>query len=362
MRGTVLTLLTLGAMLGVTSGAAAHQGSTKYLSVEVTEGGARTTVEVEDVDVAISLGLGTELAQDDVSTHDALIRSWLTRGITLRAGESSCVASSTSLALRERHGERPIVEAAIDYACDSEGALVLRDDTVFGDDSQHETLVRVTAFGETSSHVLRDGTRELELPHAPVSMLATAGEFIVEGAHHLAIGYDHLLFLLSLLFAAGAVSKKRGLRGAMKDASILVTAFTVGHSVTLVLASLDLVSIPSRIVEAAIAGSVVVAAAINVMKPNDEATRPWLALVFGLIHGFGFSSVLGELGLPSAHRAIALGSFNVGIELAQMAFVVTLLPVLAYLAKRPSYTRLVMQGGSFAIACCGCFWLVERVL
>ena len=101
-------------------------------------------------------------------------------------------------------------------------------------------------------------------------------------------------------------------------------------------------------------------AAGNVLRPKASVARPWLAAAFGLVHGFGFSSVLAELGLPASHRVLALLSFNVGIELAQLVFVTLVLLPLAVLAKYRGYQRFVLQGASLAIAAFGGLWLVER--
>jgi hypothetical protein len=140
----------------------------------------------------------------------------------------------------------------------------------------------------------------------------------------------------------------------------IVTAFTIGHSVTLALAALDVVVAPSALVESAIAASVVIAAVLNLWRPSAGAERPWLALGFGLVHGFGFSSVLAEVGLPKGERVLALFSFNVGIELAQLAFVALVLWPLALLARRRFYERAVLVPGSLAIAAIAAFWFVER--
>ena len=182
-----------------------------------------------------------------------------------------------------------------------------------------------------------------------------------EGVIHLVTGYDHVLFLLSLLFASGVVARRRGTRKALKEIGLVVTAFTVGHSITLVLASLGIVGLNIQFVESVIAASIVAVAAMNVFKPEETLGRPWIALVFGLIHGFGFSSVLAEVGLPAGQTAVALLSFNVGIELAQLAIVAIAIAPLAWLANRERFYRAaVMRLGSFAIAALAAFWFVER--
>jgi hypothetical protein len=149
----------------------------------------------------------------------------------------------------------------------------------------------------------------------------------------------------------------------LRDLAWLVTAFTVGHSVTLALAALEIVVLPSQPVEIAIAASIVLVALHTCFVPRGRRVLPLVAGVFGLIHGFGFSSVLRELGLPAEDTVLALVSFNVGIELAQLAFVALVLGPLLAVAKRPAvYERWLVRGGSLGIAAVASYWVVERVL
>jgi hypothetical protein len=144
------------------------------------------------------------------------------------------------------------------------------------------------------------------------------------------------------------------------DVLKIVTAFTVAHSITLSLATLGVVELPSRWVEAAIAASVVLAA-LNNLWPLVQGRRWMVAFGFGLIHGFGFASVLADLGLPRDALLLALVGFNVGVEVGQLAIVALFLP-LAYLLRGTwLYRRLVFVGGSMFIAAIALLWLDERV-
>jgi hypothetical protein len=168
---------------------------------------------------------------------------------------------------------------------------------------------------------------------------------------HILGGYDHLLFLLALLLPGG------GLLALAK----IVTAFTLAHSVTLSLAVLDVVSLPDRLVEAVIALSIAAVAVENlVLQPT--VTRRWIvSFAFGLVHGFGFSSAVRELGLPSAGLVQALVGFNVGVELGQMAVVALALPLLMLL-RRAGLGRRLVWGSSVAILLVGLTLFVERLL
>ena len=140
----------------------------------------------------------------------------------------------------------------------------------------------------------------------------------------------------------------------------VVTAFTVAHSITLSLAALGVISLPSRLIESAIAASVVLAA-LNNVRPVVYGGRWIIAFVFGLIHGFGFASVLTDLGLPQGSLLLALVAFNLGVELGQLAIVAVFLPV-AYALRdtRALPARGVLIGGSLLVAAIAAVWLVER--
>lgn len=348
------------AIAGGAATAHAHMGSTKSVHAAVTEHGATLDIQVEAVDAALALGLGISTDAEELQAHAALVQGWLSGGLVVAGNSGPCTATADAPRLTVRDG-KDNVAVALRYDCPQPmGTLTLSDDTIFDDDPDHEVFVSVAGTTGHETHVLRASSRSVPLSPA-VASATTARNFVVEGGIHLFTGYDHLLFLLSLILAAGLIAKRDGLRAAMRDVAWVVTAFTIGHSISLVASTLGWVSLPSRWVEAAIAASIVAVAGMNVMRPKASTARPWLAGAFGLIHGFGFSSVLAEVGLPTGQRLVALASFNIGIELAQLAFVAVVLVPLSLLARDKHYRLVVVQGGSLAIAAFGCVWLVERV-
>lgn len=182
--------------------------------------------------------------------------------------------------------------------------------------------------------------------------------YLVLGVEHILLGIDHLLFVLALLLVVRSWKLLFG----------TITAFTIAHSITLGLASLGFVSVPGAPVEAIIALSIVFVAAeiVRSYRGNPGITQraPWLvACSFGLLHGFGFAGALSEIGLPESAIPMALLSFNVGVELGQLAFVLTM--VLVYQSvkrvplKLPQWSQLVAP---YAIGSVAAFWVVERVL
>jgi len=151
------------------------------------------------------------------------------------------------------------------------------------------------------------------------------------------------------------------IRSALGDVARIVTAFTAAHSLTLSLAALGVVSVPARLVEPAIAASVALAAANNV-RPIFGADRWVVAFALGLLHGFGFSSVLSDAGLAGAALARALVGFNAGVEVGQLAIVGLFVPLAFLLRATAAYRRVALVGGSLAITALSLVWIVERII
>ena len=174
-------------------------------------------------------------------------------------------------------------------------------------------------------------------------------EFTVLGVEHIFLGYDHVMFLLALIVVGGR------LLSLVK----VVTAFTVAHSITLCLAALEVVRLPSQWIEAGIALSIVYVAVENFwLKRTDY--RWMITFAFGLVHGFGFANVLRELGLPTEGLVASLFAFNAGVEIGQVAIVALIFPLIAWLSRRP-YQRPVVLVVSAVIGLFGLGWFIERV-
>jgi len=208
----------------------------------------------------------------------------------------------------------------------------------------------------------------------PQSLASSLLGFVHEGIHHILIGYDHILFLLSLLLPAVWIRREvtdprtgarrtrwqpsDDLRLALTNVLKVVTAFTVAHSITLALSVLDVVDPPSRWIESTIAASVVLAALNNVWPVVSEA-RWKLTFLFGLVHGFGFASALKDAGLARGALVAPLVGFNVGVEIGQLCIVALVLP-LAWTLRGTRTYRGAFAGGSLAIAAIAGVWLVQR--
>jgi hypothetical protein len=186
------------------------------------------------------------------------------------------------------------------------------------------------------------------------------------GVWHIWIGLDHILFLVALILPS-VLSRENGhwrpspnFRRSLLKIVKIVTFFTLAHSVTLSMAALDLVRLPSRLIETVIAISIA-AAALHNLRPVSGINESTIAFVFGLFHGFGFATVLGELGLGSDHMVLSLLGFNVGVEIGQIAIVSAIFPVL-YLVRRVKVYQFAMRAGSVALIAIGLLWASERAI
>jgi hydrogenase/urease accessory protein HupE len=205
--------------------------------------------------------------------------------------------------------------------------------------------------------MLRAGHDTFEVgPSGPLSERGrsfSAGAFLLLGIEHILTGYDHLLFLFALLI----MCKK------FWDVVRIVTCFTIAHSITLALAALDIVNIPSQIIEPAIAASIVFVGVENLCHQPSPRSRGILTFAFGLIHGFGFASVLRELGVAQSAAGVAgpLVCFNLGVEIGQIAVAAVLLPLFWGLRRAPAFTKRGIPACSVCVVLVGGYWFVERV-
>ena len=335
----------------LTSRLSAHPAPFSYLDIVFRNGGIEGTLVVHVIDVAHELGM-----QPAEVSHPEVVRQQARRiGDILRP----------RILLRSNHRLSPVWTGtellAADQAIkltyripDEQPGAVTIDTNLFPYDPNHQTFINI--YEEKTlrqQFIFNAGSGEhtyyLGTTQGAIEVMKT---FIPSGIYHIAIGPDHILFLVGLLLLGGtwvALLK-------------IVTAFTIGHSVTLSLAALNLVTPPASVIEPAIALSIVFVGADNLVRGDGRDLRAWVALVFGLVHGFGFANVLREFGLPREALGWSLFSFNVGVEIGQLAIVVI---VSAALAALRGYSVALRQkvafAGSIVVIGAGTYWFVQRV-
>lgn len=350
--------------------ALAHKPSDSYLRVRVEGALLRGQWDIALRDLEYAIGLDADgdgaITWGEVRAREADIAAYAFARLALSADGQTCGAESRRL-LVDEHSDGAYAVLEFEARCAAAPQRTLRFDySLFADlDPTHRGLLQVQQGAATASGVLGPDHPRLELAVGTVSRLRQFLDYAREGVWHIWIGIDHALFLVSLLLPAVLVYGARAWEPAPRfapafwDVFRIVTAFTVAHSITLSLAALGVVALPSRLVESVIALSVMLAA-LNNLRPWVLGRRWAVAFGFGLVHGFGFASVLADLGLPREALLVSLVGFNVGVEAGQLAIVGAFLPA-AFLARRRwAYRRLAFAGGSVAIALLAAAWLVER--
>lgn len=351
--------------------ARAHKPSDSYLTIR-TDGQAITgqwDIALRDLDHAIGLdadGNGQITWGETRARHGDIAAYALARLSLTADGQACTLEVPKQLVDRHSDGAYSVLQLAISCPVSAPTRLAL-DYRLFADlDPQHRGLLNLATPSGARSAVFAPESRQQSFELAELGPWRQFVDYTREGVWHIWIGFDHILFLLSLLLPAVLVWRKPTWEPAERfsasfwEVARVVTAFTVAHSITLSLASLQLVSLPSRWVESAIAASVVLAALNNVW-PVVHGRRWLVAFCFGLVHGFGFASVLADLGLPANALLVALVGFNIGVELGQLAIVAVFLPLAHALRRHWVYRRVIHIGGSLVIAALAAVWLVERV-
>lgn len=309
----------------------AHTGGLTGLATVTVQGDhatyGTTFTAIPAGDLATRMHWGVAGATPDVQPLLAAVRS----KVSFAADGVPCVADAGTAVLTG--ATPPGVKIGVTYTCKTGPAeLVIRDDLpdVLGAD--YHALALITWTGGSQQFAFGNDARENRVRIDRAAQASRgAGSFFPLGIEHILTGYDHLLFLLALILCGG------NLRQLLK----IVTAFTLAHSVTLALAALDVVVLPGVFVESAIALSIAYVAAENLL-PRFAVSRRWaVSFLFGLIHGFGFSSVLREIGLPRDNLLLALLNFNLGVEAGQAVVVLLLVPLLLKLRTRPWAPKLV---------------------
>ncbi len=359
-------LLLLGLACALAQPAHAHKPSDSYLALTVQGEhiDGQWDIALRDLDFALTLddnGDG-QLTWNEISANRLAITTYALGALNLSTRQGACtIVPGDSLVDQHTDGAynvlrfRATCPSAVDELTIAYGLFA----TI---DPQHKGLLNLRQGSTTQTAIFEPGNARQSLSVSSPNSWRQFATYVREGVWHIWIGYDHILFLLSLLLPAVMLGKHGAPSETLKESLIdvvkVVTAFTLAHSLTLTLASLSLISLPSRLVESAIAASVILAA-VNNIYPLLRGKRPLAAFVFGLLHGFGFAGVLIDLGLPQGSLALSLFGFNVGVEIGQLCIVAVFLP-LAFAVRATAFYRGVLSGGSAVIAVLASVWLVER--
>jgi hypothetical protein len=355
----------------------AHSSSNSYLTLDAPNGqlNLRADIHLRDVDMTLDLddNRDGQVTWGETQQRRAELLTWLAHGIELDASGQRCDLGPADVQASQ-HADGLYLSVLWAPACAGlldvrTATLTLRYGLMFAQDNLHRGLLKVDLPGNQSSALLSPERPEAQISAVDSRAWRVFGRYIVEGVWHIWIGIDHIVFLLSLLVLAPLQPARQRVvhwqaavqaRPVLLDVLAVVTAFTVAHSITLGLTITGWLTPPAAWVEPAIAISVVLAALNNLL--GFSALQRWrLAFVFGLVHGFGFANVLIDLGLPASALLAALGGFNIGVELGQLAIVGAFLPLAWALRRSRFYRWGVVVAGSVAIVLLGLVWTFQRV-
>jgi hypothetical protein len=351
--------------------AQAHVASNSFLELEASGRDLRGSLEIAIRDAELAVGVDGNrdgrITWGELRASGPKLIAYLRENLAFSAQGHPCSVRFGSMLVNARV-DGNYAHFPVSLTCAGEVKdLKITYRLLAGIDPSHRGLLRLTAGGEGQTAVLGGGNAELTLSVAHPDRWRAFRDYLQAGVWHIWSGIDHLLFLLSLLLPAVLVRRELhwepvpAAGPAVVNILKVVTAFTIAHSLTLSLAAFNLVHLPSRLTESVIAASIIVAALNNVF-PLITESRARIAFAFGLLHGFGFASVLAEMGLPNGARLVSLVAFNLGIELGQLAVVLTVMPLAFAMRGGTLYRRAILPWGSAGIAALALVWLIQRAL
>ena len=350
----------------------AHKPSDSYLALSINGAEVQGQWDIALRDLEFALGLDSdgngEITWGELREKRKDIETYAFARLNVFSDQKACHLAAKDF-LVDEHSDGAYAVLRFEAECGGHAptSVEVAYSLFFDFDSTHRGLLRFERGGASQTAVLSPERPRLAFTAGESSALAQFVDYFREGVWHIWIGFDHILFLLSLLLPSVLLLRNKVWKAAERfrdtfwDVLKVVTSFTVAHSITLSLAALSVISLPSRLVESTIALSVVLAA-LNNLWPVVAERRWAVAFAFGLIHGFGFASVLADLGLPQGTLLLALVGFNLGVETGQLAIVCASLPLAYTLRGTWFYRVMIFSAGSAAIAAVALMWLVERAL
>lgn len=360
--------------------AIAHTLGQGYVFINIEEDSVHGKIQItlQDLDRVLPLDSDDDglVSDEELTANIALVRQYLLENISVREPGGNNV-----LRLRDYELESIDVGRFLSIDYDSMPLTVTNDlivsyGMVFEADPAHRGFLVLQSNAVTGEHyegegdellIFTPGGQERILPAEGISAWASFADFLVHGIWHIWIGLDHILFLVALVLPSVLVRTTSQWQPVVEIKSTfwavvkIVTLFTAAHTITLTLATLSIVEIPSRLVESVIAASVVFAA-LNNVYPILNRGMGYVVFAFGLFHGFGFASVLQDLIVSPRTMIVDLLGFNLGVEIGQLAIVAVVVPVLFALRRQRFYVPMVLKSGSALIGTLALFWLVERSL
>ena len=364
-------LTCLAVALSVAS-ACADVASNSYLRIELGAGGGVTgqwDIALRDLDAAVGLDADDDgqITWGELRVRQVAVEAYAFSRLSLGGGGRTCTLQPSDFLVDYHAGNAyAVIRFGADCAPVS-GALTLKYRLLFDLDPTHRGLLTLVQPTGARSEVLSPDRADINIDLAPQSMIDEVGHFVRFGIDHILLGYDHLLFVSVLLITAAfrriarsAWTPFDNLGRVLVETLKILTAFTFAHSITLTLAVLGVIDVPSRLVDPAVAMTIMLAAIDNI-RPILPQICWSVAFTFGLIYGLAFASALGPMRLAPLDLFLALGSFNIGVEFGQLALALLLVPIVFVVRREDAYTRAVapaLSGVAFLLAG---IWFIDRV-
>lgn len=347
-------LLIVSMFLPIPRSASAHAMDNGYMNVKIEPSAVYVELLLDFNDLGSAVPLPVDLLSSPsvekleqvLAARSEPLFDYVASGVHLYRDEVPIEPELASTSV-ERVDEAPLAKFQLVYSGEGDSTRIKYDLFINDINKAHTNLTQISGPQGDQEFIFSTANREMTVGER--NWLRQAWLFVVLGAEHIFTGYDHILFVLCLLPAA------RSLAGIVEVA----TAFTLGHSITLGLATIGAVQLPGRWVESAIAASIVFVAAQNIFN-KDPKHRTIVTLLFGLVHGFGFAGILQEMELSRESLLSSLLFFNVGVEIGQIIIIALVFPLMTLLRRYRTYPRAV-SAGSAAVIAIGMFWLIERV-
>jgi hydrogenase/urease accessory protein HupE len=346
-------------LLLVLAGIPAYAHVAGVSSSEISVNGRVVTIEINALARDYDKAAGVRISEAGSGLVNSVALAVMTPAVLSYVRSHAEVLSDDGPCEPDEGKARPAdthVTVTLLWTCPNSSALRYRLSLFQDVDPSAQHLVSLKNESGKQEFALDKNTPELDLSGGVPSNFRVVGHFLAAGVEHIFLGYDHIAFLIAIILWTSS----------LWPVVKAVTAFTIAHSITLSLAALDVVRIPSAIIEPAIAASIIYVAVENFT--TREAGKRWReTFLFGLLHGFGFASALEELGLPKAKLITALAAFNCGVEIGQVLIVATAFGLLSAVdrwqisgASGPVRNPAFVHAVSFAIVLLGSYWFVLR--
>ena len=359
--------------------ATGHALGQSYLYFQIREDSisARVELPVKELNEVLDLGFSADqkVGMEDIGPHLEAIKSYVDDNLVLNCAPETCepVFQNHDF-LNTTFAQFLLLEYDLEGFEQLPDSIDVAYDVILEQLPQHTNMLLVEENWRTGT--FQNESNPLILFRKPGQLqtldLTSGGlwqgfsAIVYLGILHIVEGIDHVLFLVALLLPS-VLRRREDAQwhpvGKFSTAFVYIikiaTAFTIAHSITLCLATLQIVQVPSRVVESIIAASIGLAA-LDIFYPIFRG-RSWLIIfLFGLFHGFGFASVLAELGVTSQHALLSLFGFNLGVELGQLAIIAVVFPLLYLFRKQQFYSGMVMKTGALLLGAMSLYWFIER--